>query len=113
MIWTAYLAGALLALAYKFCRYLQESKLWGSNLKQATLEWFFEPSQDNAVSWVTTVGAVWVLGYLYVDQATAYFDWIPIHASVAFLLGTLAEMIAPAFAKWFAARVLKPFREGV
>jgi hypothetical protein len=108
-LWVGYLTGAGLALAYKYCRYIVVSRQSGINVRTATLEWLFEPSRDNGVSWVTTVAVVWVLGYMYIGDVLDMLNWLPTHPSIAFLLGSCTEMIAPTAAKWFINKLMKPF----
>lgn len=105
--WVAYILGAFLTLAYKYARYLYLTGKDGVPKRQATLEWFLEPSRENAVSWAVTIGAVWVGGSIYVDKAisvTGLSD-LPVLDSLAFLLGSMMETTAPAIAKWLASKL--------
>jgi len=118
--WAAYLGAAWLTLGYKFAKYLYDNrKLWmaahggaedtGDVLKpwpmrRAVFQWFFEGSAGNAVSWITTVGVVWVGGYLYLSSSL--MDTLPVHPSIAFLLGSLAEMTAPEVSKYLVGKVV-------
>jgi hypothetical protein len=108
--WIAYLAGAILTLAYKYFRYLYTSRKSGVPARQATLEWFLEPSRDNAVSWAVTIGAVWLCGSLYIDKAMNItgLSELPVLDSMAFLLGAMMETTAPAVAKWLASKLPNP-----
>jgi hypothetical protein len=108
MEWASYLGGALLALAYKYARYLHIGSRRRVGWKKLTLEWFFDPCKQNAASWVTTVGVVWIIGSLYIDR----MDWdigrnflktLPIQSSVAFTLGSMMEFVAPNITKRFIA----------
>lgn len=106
-LWIAYIAAALLVLLYKLARYCYQNRTrqrW-----QVVTEWFFEPTADNAVSWVATVGVVWTLGYLYVSQVISLIDGVPVHPSIAFLLGAVAEFVAPPVAKTITAKAIAVF----
>lgn len=121
-VWAAYLTGAFLTLVWKWSRWCwQEMKKSGppvstaTRIRIATLQWIFEPSASNAVSWVTTFGIVWVFGVVYISGVSwTWFAWvreIPVHVAIAFLLGSLMEMIAPAIVKTIASRV--PYSEAL
>jgi hypothetical protein len=106
--WASYLGGALLALAYKYARYLYTGHQSRIGWKELTWEWFFDPCKENAVSWVTTVGVVWIIGSLYIER----MDWevggnflksLPVQSPVAFTLGSMMEFVAPNISKWFVA----------
>lgn len=108
LAWTAYLGGALLTLGYKYARYLYIGYPRGIGWKKLTLEWFFDPSKQNAVSWVTTVGVVWIIGGLYIDRMDwnvdgNYLKSLPVQSSIAFTLGSMMEYVAPNITKWFVA----------
>ena len=108
--WLAYLCGALLTLIFKYTRYLYVAYALGKPLKQATAEWFFEPTRDNAASWAVTIGAVWVAGSVYIDKALsiAGLSDLPVLDSLAFLLGATMESTAPTVAKWLVAKLPAP-----
>lgn len=100
--WFFYLSGALLTLAWKLIRYVHISKQHGDTVRKALMEWFFEDSTDNTVSWVTTIGAVWVFGSVYIDRVVVWWDWlnaIPVTSAIAFFFGGMMEMVAPAITK--------------
>lgn len=105
--WTWYLLGALLALAWKWARYCYHGRRMGKSIKACSLEWFFEASQENAVSWVTTIAVVWCLGAIYIDRivSLAALSDIPVEECFAFLLGSLLEVIAPNIVKWIASKL--------
>ena len=89
-------------MAWKLIRYVRESKKHGDTTAKAIGEWFFEDSVDNTVSWVTTIGAVWVFGSIYIDRVAAWWDWmsaIPVANSIAFFFGGLMEIVAPVVVK--------------
>ena len=118
--WAAYITAAVLTLVYKFCKYLYDNRrIWmnahggGENsgdvlkpwpMRRAVFGWFFEGSADNAVSWITTIGVVWVGGYLYLSSSL--MDSVPVHPSIAFLFGSLAEMTAPEVSKYIASKAV-------
>ncbi len=108
-LWIAYIVAALLVLAWKYTRYLYQNR--DRRRWTVTIEWFFEGSADNAASWVATIGVVWVLGFLYVGRIVILIPGLPIHPSIAFLLGALAEFIAPAIAKIITATVIRFFEK--
>lgn len=105
--WLFYILGAVLTLAWKMCRYAWIGTRNGKGLVPSLAEWFFEPSAENAVSWISTVGAVWLLGSIYIDHVilvTGLTD-LPVLDSLAFLLGSLMEFTAPSVAKWLLSKV--------
>ncbi len=106
-LWIAYIAAALMVLVYKYERYVYQNRHRPRG--EVTAEWFFENSADNASSWVATIGIVWMLGYLYVGQLVNLIPNIPVHPSIAFALGGLAEFIAPPVARLITATVLRFF----
>lgn len=112
-LWIAYLAAALGLLAYKYVRYLYHARRNGKTGREATLEWLFEPSVDNVVSWLTTIAVVWVVGAVYIDSVVDYLSWVPRHPALAFLLGILAEKFAPDLAKYFVSRTVASFTRTV
>jgi hypothetical protein len=109
-VWVSYLLGAGLTLFYKWARYV-----WvGCSKKRKTIarasaEWFFEDTVSNSLSWITTVGAVWVFGAAYINRVVWLFgSWpqgIPVDLSIAFFLGSLLEILAPAAVKWVVAQI--------
>jgi len=109
--WIMYLLGALLALAWKWQRYCYEAKGRSIPFWQASREWFELETFESKTSWLITVAVVWVIGAVYIDRLD--FEWIatlailPEHVSVAFLLGIVAEMIAPAIGKRIINKISK------
>ncbi len=96
----AYVIAALLTLGWKIVRCLRYEKTKGVKVKDALMDYFFAPTQDNAVSWVTTLGLIWCIGTMYINRITMSFlpDWaddIPVRVPFAFFIGSLAEWIAP------------------
>lgn len=109
-LWMAYLVGAILTLVWKWFRSCwYETKKSNVSMKDATLQWFFEASAANTTSWVTTFGIVWAFGAVYIDQVTwSWFSWvgsIPANNAIAFLMGSLMEMLAPAVVKLVASKI--------
>lgn len=109
--WTAYLVGAFLTLGWKLIRYVRTEKKKGIKGHDAVMEWFFEDSIENTASWVTTIGAVWVVGAVYISRIT-WFDWlnaVPLHVSIAFFFGGLMELVAPKMVRnivtWVVSKV--------
>jgi hypothetical protein len=109
-IWTCYIAGALLTLLYKLSRYIYQNKT--RPLREVLQEWFFEKSSENAVSWATTFGAVWVIGSVYINQI-GLFEWkvpLPLDNGIAFFLGSLMEGLAPNLTKWLTRKITEKFQ---
>ncbi len=112
--WFCYVLGAALTLFYKWASYVYARKKSGVGMKQASIEWFFEPSASNVTSWVTTIAIVWLGGTVYiykVDLGWAWIQMIPIMAPISFTLGVLMEMCAPAVAKWIMKKLPVDFGE--
>jgi hypothetical protein len=110
--WICYLIGAIVTLAWKLSRYVYFEKKSGKPAGQSVIEWFFEKSGDNLVSWGTTIGAVWVIGSVYINQI-GLFDWkipLPLDNGIAFFLGALMEMIAPSLAKWLTQKITEKLK---
>jgi hypothetical protein len=128
--WTAYASGAGLTLAYKFARYLYEDrKRWMERHdadstgalrdigkpwrpKRAILEWLFAGTTANGASWIATIGVVWIAGAAYINRLewvlSETFASIPVHVSIAFFLGSVMEMVAPAALKWLVSKLPLP-----
>ena len=108
-LWTAYLIGAILTLVYKWAKYCYEGNKLKKSMKDCTLEWFFEASLSNGISWVTTIGIVWTFGVAYIDHVVwlfgDYIKSIPLEPSIAFLLGSIMELLAPAVVKWIMSKI--------
>lgn len=110
-----YFLGAFVTLFFKWYAYVRIGKKMGKTLSEASKEWFFDPTLDNAVSWVATCGLVWACGVVWVEALPfPYLDSIlllPKHISIAFLLGGVIELAAPFFVKnlvnWISSRVQK------
>ena len=99
-----FVVGALLTLGWKLVRCVRYEKTQGVKAKDALLDWFFSPTQDNAVSWVTTLGLIWCVGSIYINKITLSFlpDWaddIPVRIPFAFFIGSAAEWLAPDILK--------------
>jgi hypothetical protein len=110
--WKLYLAGALLALAWKYISWCyigtrRMKKSW----RQSSREWFELQTIDAKVSWLATGACVWAIGAIYIRQIG--LAWIfggaltglPVFPEMAFLLGVLAEYTAPAILKWLATKI--------
>jgi hypothetical protein len=111
-VWRIYFAGALAALTWKYIWWIyvgmrRKNQAWWP----ATVCWFEFVTIDAKVSWLATVGCVWVIGALYARQIG--LGWIfggaltglPVFPEMAFLLGVLAEYTAPALLKWIATKI--------
>ena len=108
-IWYFYGAGAFLTLLWKLVRYAYHGRNMGRPYKDILCEWFFESSSENAVSWITTIAIVWAFGFLYVGRYEIveinFLAKIPLASPIAFLLGSLMELAAPAAAKWVLGKL--------
>ena len=99
-IWVSYLLGGILTFVGKLIQIrVSTKKSW----KEVLLEVFFLTQSATTTSF-TMIGVYFVIGYWYNNQ-----DVLPIHWSLAFLLGTLTEAIAPAVASRVAGIVLAAF----
>ncbi len=107
--WAFYLAGALLTLAWKLVRYCYHGVRMQKKISDLLFEWFFESSSENAISWITTIAVVWVIGVAYIARVDSpwlpLLKLVPMHISFAFLLGSLMELAAPAAAKWLLSKL--------
>ena len=108
--------GALLTLAWKLIRCIRYEKTKGVSAKDALMDWFFSPTQDNAVSWVTTLGLIWCVGTIYINKITLSFlpDWaddIPVRIPFAFFMGSLAEWFAPDILKFVMGTLLGKIKD--
>jgi len=110
-LWLAYWIGAIAALAWKWVRWCligdcEYNKSW----RQSTKEWFSLALREEQVSWVVTVGIVWVVGAVFVQRIEIDLDllkYVPVHYSTAFLLGSLMEFVVPAVFKWLLSKLPK------
>lgn len=105
--WVFYLLGAGLTLAWKLIRYCRDGRARGLGIRACLCEWLFEPTAENAFSWATTVGVVWVIGAMYVGGLLSEVGLVnlPVTNSIAFLIGCLAEVAAPNLVKWLLAKL--------
>jgi len=105
--WIAYLAGALLALAWKWLVWVRTGADLGKPVALSTREWFSLTLRSDKISWATTAGCVWVVGSIYIDRivAIAALESIPVADSIAFVLGSLAEFTCPGIAKYINGRL--------
>lgn len=114
MVWLSYGAGVVLTSLTKVWQYKQTQSLtW----KWALLWFFFEgragkASATSVTTW-TMIGAYLVLGAWYSGELALHDEpqtWLPVHWTVAFLLGTVSELVAPPIVKWVVQRVSGAFR---
>jgi len=93
-----YFLGLGLNLAWKIAKFLYRyPKTDDYSTRAALCEYFFSDKVAGQTT-VITFAVVWVLGAVYVGQVSGLLTEVaglPQHQSVAFLLGTLAEMLAP------------------
>ena len=105
------MAGAIAALAWKWQRYIYESKGKGIALWPATKEWFEIETYQSKVSWIATFTLVWFVGGCYIHQVGlswllgGIFLGMPVMPSGAAMLGVLLENLAPAFLKWIMSKI--------
>lgn len=106
--WACYLLAVALTLAWKLIRYIRAQKAQCVPARRAAWNWFFEGSAENAVSWITTAGVIWVVADCYMRRVEFLGGWlqsIPIEKSIAFLLGSVVEIAAPNAAKWILSKL--------
>jgi hypothetical protein len=107
-LWLSYVAGAVASLLWKLAAYVDEG---------GTAKHFFLRSRDSQATTVVIFGSAWLVGALSVRafsgeiEALGFFAGMPPHP-VLFLLGALAEVIAPTVAKWVIDGALKLFGGG-
>lgn len=104
--WIFYLLGAFLTLAWKCVRYVRAEKKKGIPMHDAVAQWFFEDSLENTTSWCTTISLVWCGGAVFIDLREnagifSFIQAVPMHYAIAFALGGIMELAAPAVAKNF------------
>ena len=101
-IWVAYFLGFGLTLLFKWGKAVYLGKKEGKTVKQVSLEWFFEPTLDNGSSWIATIGGVWVVGSIYINQIIDItgIPNLPVDAGLSFFLGSIFEMLVPNLTKW-------------
>lgn len=106
--WIAYGLGAFLTLFYKWGKYVRLRKKAGVEMKDATIEWFFEPSAHNVTSWTTTIGIVWVCGSVYIskfDIGSDYVKNLAVSVPFSFTLGAVVELFAPRVIRWLVTKL--------
>jgi hypothetical protein len=101
-IWICYIVGAVLRLIIKLGRYLRAAYGHGQTKSQAFWDWFFSPTWENGISWLATIGFVWLGGYLYINRVETFLgiEKLPLNHPVAFLLGIAMEEYVPNISKW-------------
>ncbi len=115
--WVWYLTGALLTLLWKLIRYVRAEKKKGVAAHDAVMEWFFEDSTENASSWCTTISLVWVGGAIYITLREnggifSFVQVVPLHNAIAFALGGIMELAAPAIVRNFVSWVISKMPGG-
>lgn len=107
-LWSAYIVAAVFTLSLKLMKYLYEQNKQEITLQKAISEFFLGGNQT-AVSSVAILGVEWVFGAIYIDHLTFIFgealNSVPKHPSIAFLLGSIAEVIAPMGVKALTTRI--------
>jgi hypothetical protein len=104
-LWLAYVCGALAALLWKLVAHRE---------KGGTIRGFFFAERDAQKTTVVIFGSAWLVGALAVRlfsedlESLGAFAGMPPHP-VLFLLGALAETIAPTVAGWIVAGATKLF----
>lgn len=109
--WIWYLVGAIITLIWKWQRYCYESKGKGVPFWKASREWFELVTFGSKISWGVTIGIVWVIGAVAVDKVGA--KWVfngalldmPTEPPFLMLIGALAELAVPWFAKWLCSKI--------
>lgn len=108
-LYILWFTGTVGVLLYKYISYIKYGKKVGVSFKQATLDWFFEPSLLNAASWLSTLSASWLCSAVYIDKISfpLLVDLLgPLqpHGAIALFLGVLTELLAPFIVKWFITK---------
>lgn len=118
--WFAYMLGAAMAFTARFlthwARYAQEHKVekyecgWQAFLSFVGVSATDVKGTRSGVSWVTTIGIVWMLGGVVVSHGIhivpdAMQAYVP-HLALDFVIGSLAEAIAPPIGEWIVSRVV-------
>jgi hypothetical protein len=104
-LWLSYVAGALASLLWKLVAHKDAG---------GTIRGFFFAARDSQTTTVVVFGSAWLIGALAVRmftddlEALGAFASMPPHP-VLFLLGALAETIAPTVAGWIVAGATKLF----
>ena len=122
MSWFVYLLGALLALSLRFYGSWRRLAFERRGSLRETFSdaasgflrlTFVPPAGQRGPSVVVTIGVVWVLGGLVVSRSSVlpFSDHIP-HLAGCFLLGSLAEALAPPLADSLCKRVLSMLGKG-
>lgn len=106
-IWFFYLLGFVGTLMFKLAKAIYLGRKEGKNIRKVSLDWFFCPTLENASSWTATIGGVWVIGSIYINRivSIAGLTDLPVHASIAFLLGAIFEVTVPNIVKWITSKI--------
>lgn len=107
--WFWYLAGAIVTLIWKWQRHCYANRstvgFW-----RASREWFELETLGSQVSWGATIGGVWLIGTTLIEKTGAawlaggIFMDVPVYAPLCFFIGSITEMIIPAFTKWIVGK---------
>lgn len=111
--WIWYVAGILVTLCWEWQKYCYEQKGTGDPPKKfwdSSLEWFELKTLGSKVSWSTTLGGAWLLGYLLIQKKGAeailggIFLSVPNIPPMLFFIGSLQELIVPNISKWIVSK---------
>jgi hypothetical protein len=112
-MWGWYLLGAFMALFAKYSTFLFIGlSRKGQKFLPTSKAWFEIVTIDSQVSWLASVAVVWLIGAMYIRQIG--ISWLfggallglPVFREMCFLLGVLAEYVAPGFLKWLLVKKL-------
>jgi hypothetical protein len=106
IFWYILLSSAVVTHLIKLAAYMKRQQP-GPLLEE--LFNYYLGGTEAAITTVGTVGIVWVLGSVYIDKlAVSYLNVVinlPLHPSLAFLLGFMGEFFGPKIIKviyhWF------------
>lgn len=106
-----YFLGAVITLFSKYITYITYQDKEGDSLLKSTMDWFFEPSLNNASSWIATLAGVWLGGAIYIEKiplpyVDSLFD-LPLNYGICFFLGVVMEAVAPFITKFVVNKLRK------
>ncbi len=106
--WISYMVGALLVLGAKWWYWCATGRKAGTPIWKSTKQWFDVTRSQDQISWLTTIGIVWVGGYVYLAGSHLGWEWVeklPVTMPFAFILGMAMECTAPAAFKWVLGKL--------
>lgn len=108
MMWCAYLLAVVLTILIKLLRFMHGEVPANVTFKDSLMN-YFVGSSATALTSVTVVAFELLLGAIYIDHLPIIFGdtvaGLPVHPTLAFFLGSLAETLAPLGVKWISQRI--------